>query len=302
MVDNIVTPDAGLPAPAEVPAAKGGAAPIEDAPIVPVAKHKIKWGETEKEVTLEEALKLAEKANGIEEKARTAAQQSADAQALLDMMQNDWKGFAKRAKAAGVDPQKLATDILYENIRLNSLTPEQRELEELKARDAETEAERKSKAEQAQKVELEQKTNEWVQKFEAECTKALTEHKIPNTRQALSLIAMYIDSGLAQKKEYTVEQVLPYVKRDLQEVQKTTMGSLDGEDLLNYLGDEITNKVAAARVARYKKGASAPTPAPVEKTKGSLPKDITKLKGKAYWSELRKLKSEQGIEAFPGQD
>src|SRR6185295_7028010 len=258
----------------------------------PIAKRKIKWGEQEKEVSFDEAVHLAQKAFGIEEKARTVAQKADQADKILEMLQKDYKGFAKQCKLAGIDPQKLATEILYEQIRINSLTPEQKELEELKAQQAEKEAEQKALEDAAKKAEIDKKTIEWSQKFEKELQTALESKQLPMSRLTLALAAQYIDAGLAEKKEYTVEQVLPYVLRDLKNIHISTIGSLEGEALLNYIGEDVSNKVAAARVARYKKGA---TPAPIEpkvEKKGNLPDSITKLKGKAYWAALRRQKSE----------
>jgi hypothetical protein len=278
-------------------------AEVNEAPIIPIAKRKIKWGDQEKEVTLDEAAKLAEKAWGIEEKAKIAAKQAKDAQALIDMLQNNPKEFAKRCRAAGIDPNKMATEILYEQIELNTLSPEQRELREYKAREAEAEALRKQTEEAAKQAEIDKKTQEWAIKFETELKSALEARKLPMSRLTLALTAQYIDAGLAEKKEYTVEQVLPYVLRDLKNIHSQTIGSLEGDALLDYLGEEISNKVAAARVARYKKGSvSQPVVKKAEEKKGSLSQDITKLKGKAYWAALRKLKSESGIGAFPGQE
>lgn len=276
----------------------------KDVPIVPVAKKKIKWGDTEKEVSFDEAVQMAQKAWGIEEKAKTHAQKVQQAESILQMLQTDYKGFVKQCKVAGVDPQKLATDILYEQIRLNSLSPEQRKLEEYEAQEAERLAEAKAKEEESKKAEIDTKTREWQQKFEGDLQKALAEKKLPMSRLTLALTAQYIDGGLAQKKEYTVEQVLPFVMRDLQNIHRSTMGSLEGDALLEYLGEDISNKVAAARVAHYKKGQPPVSSAPAKKetSQGSLPKAITQLKGKAYWAALRRQKSAQDIGAFPGQD
>eukprot|EP00697_Spironema_sp_BW2_P016467 gnl/Spiro4/7719_TR4060_c0_g1_i1.p4 gnl/Spiro4/7719_TR4060_c0_g1~~gnl/Spiro4/7719_TR4060_c0_g1_i1.p4 ORF type:complete len:303 (-),score=-3.73 gnl/Spiro4/7719_TR4060_c0_g1_i1:1579-2487(-) len=283
--------------------AKAEASKVEevDPSLTPIAKHKIKWGDQEKEITVEEAVKLAEKAFGIENKAREAATKAEQADALLQMLKNDPKAFAKRAKAVGLDPQKLATDILYEQIRVNSLTPEQRELEELKAQQAEADQLRKDTEEAAKKAEVDKKTQEWAQKFEKELQTALEKKQLPMSRLTLALAAQYVDAGLAQKKEYTVEQVLPYVMRDLKNIHMSTMGSLEGEALLNYIGDDISNKIAAARVARYKKAQSAPAPV-VNAAPKPAKEDISKLKGKAYWAALRRMKSEEDIGAFPGQE
>lgn len=268
----------------------------------PVTKRKIKWGDQEKEVSFDEAVQLAQKAFGIEGKMKEASTKAQQAEAIMDMLQNNPKEFAKRAKAMGADPQKLATDILYEQIRLNSLTPEQRENEELKAKEAERVAEENAAKDAIAKADMDKKTQEWAQGFEKQLQAALASKKLPMSRLALAIAAQYIDAGLAQKKEYTVDQVLPFVERDLKNVHMSTMGQLEGEDLLNYIGEDMSNKIAAARVARYKQAPAAPV---VQKKQSSTPsktEDISKLKGKAYWSALRRQKSNAGIGVFPGQD
>ncbi len=270
-----------------------------EAPVVESPKRKIKWGDAEKEVTFDEAVQLAQKAFGIEGKAREAATKAEQADKLMHLLQNDPKEFAKRAKAGGLDPNKLATEILYENIRINSLTPEQRELEEYKAREAEAAA-AKQEAEKAEKQKtIDAKTQEWTASFEKQLETAMKSQGLPKTRLALAITAQYIDAGLKNKKEYTVEQVLPFVLRDLKNIHTETLGKLEGEDLLAYLGEDVANKVAKARVARYNKGQAAPITSvkPVQNTKD----EILKLKGKKYWAELRRRKSEAGIDAFPGQ-
>lgn len=292
-------------APAETPAQTNEqivGEPKPSAATAPVVtKHKIKWGETEKEVTTEEAVQLAQKAWGIEEKAKSYSEKIKAAETLLDMLQKDPKAFAKQAKKAGLDPEKLATEILYDRIRRNQMTPEQQELEELKEKEAERLALEKEQEELRKAQEVDAKTREWSMQFEQQLEAALKAQKLPKTRLALALTAQYIDAGLKEKKNYTVEQVLPYVMRDLQQVHKETIGKLDGDDLLAYLGDDLAEKISKARVAKYKLGAPAATVPQQKKEadyKGPLPKEITKLKGKAYFAALRKWKSEQGIGAY----
>jgi hypothetical protein len=242
-----------------------------------------------------------QKVFGIEEKARTSAQKVDMADKLLDMMQSDPRGFEKQCKLAGLDPTKLATDILYNQIRLQNMTPEQRELEEYKEREAEANALKKEQEEQAKVAESNKKTQEWAQKFEKECEAALKANTVPKTRLSLALIAQYIDAGLANKQELSVEQVLPYVVRDLKEIHLSTMGKLEGDELLNYLGETLSNKVAKARVDRYKRTMSNQPPAtPGSKQPTAKQEDISKLKGKAYWAALRRQKSDAGIGLHPG--
>lgn len=268
-----------------------------------VYKLNVNGKEVEYDASNEDKLKAdLQKVFGIEEKARTTAQKVDMAEKLIGMLQSDPRGFEKQCKLAGIDPTKLATDILYNQIRLQGMTPEQRELEEYKEREAEAKALKEAQDAEAKAAEATRKTQEWAQKFEKECETALKANQIPKTRLSLALIAQYIDAGLAQKKEYSVDQVLPYVARDLKEIHLSTMGKLEGDELLDYLGETLSNKVAKARVDRYKRTTSNQPPAKSDASK--QPKrdevDLSKLKGKKYWAEMRRRKSEEGIGLYPG--
>lgn len=269
--------------------------------------YKLNVGGKEVEYDASDENKLKndlQKVFGIEEKARTSAQKIDMAEKLTSMLKDDPLGFEKQCKINGIDAVKLATSILYNQIRLQGMTPEQRELEEYKERETEAKAAKEQQEAEAKTAEETRKTQEWAQKFENECTKAFADNKIPKSRLSLALVAQYIDAGLAQKKEYTVEQVLPYVQRDLKEIHMSTMGKLEGDDLLDYLGETLSNRVAKARVDRYKRTTSS---APTEKKSASTnveiegqKVDLSKLKGKAYWKALRQMKSAAGIGLHPG--
>jgi hypothetical protein len=267
-----------------------------------IYKLNVNGKEIEYDASNEDKLKAdLQKVFGIEEKARTTAQKVDMAEKLMDMLQKDPLGFAKQCKLNGIDSEKLATDILYDMLRRQQMTPEQRELEEYKEREKEAAA-LKAQQEAEAKTAAEQKaTQEWAQKFEKACETALNSAGIPKTRMSLALIAQYVDAGLAEGKEYSVDQVLPYVARDLKEIHRATMESLDGDALLNYVGETLSNKIAKARVDRYKR--TTANPVPDKKTVNANPQnktDISKLKGKAYWKALRMQKSEQGIGLHPG--
>jgi hypothetical protein len=267
-----------------------------------IYKLNVNGKEMEYDASNEDKLKAdLQKVFGIEEKARTTAQKVDMAEKLMGMLQSDPLGFEKQCKLNGIDATKLATEILYNQLRIQNMTPEQRELEEYKEREKEAKAIKDQQEAEAKVAESNKKTQEWAQKFEAECTAALNANAIPKTRLSLALIAQYIDAGLAAKKEYTVEQVLPYVARDLKEIHKSTMEKLDGDELLAYVGEALSNKIAKARVDRYKR--TTANPVPEKKTVNDNPQnrvDISKLKGKAYWKALRQQKSEAGIGLHPG--
>lgn len=227
----------------------------------------------------EEIQRDIQKVLGLEEKMSTHAQKVEATEQLLEILQSDdpnaYKKFEKQCKAVGIDPEKFATNILYNKIELEKLTPEQRELREYKEREAEQKAEQAAKDAEAEKVKLseedkikQQKAAEWAKEFEGKCSEALKAKKLPAAKLSLALVAQYMQAGLAQKKEYTLDQIIPYVQRDLQHLQKQTYENLDGQALLDYLGPELIEKITTAKVARYKSpgnGAPVPDKKPVAK-------------------------------------
>jgi hypothetical protein len=299
--NNAPKADATAPVKADAPVVKVDDDGVGEAP-KKIYKLNVNGKEVEYDASNEDKLKAdLQKVFGIEEKARTTAQKVDMAEKLMGMLQTDPLGFEKQCKLNGIDATKLATEILYNQLRLQNMTPEQRELEEYKEREKEANALKEQQKIEQETAEGKRKTQEWAQKFEKECETALNANQIPKTRLSLALIAQYVDAGLAENKEYSVEQVLPYVARDLKEIHRQTMEQLDGDALLNYVGETLSNKIAKARVDRYKR--TTANPVPDKKTVNTNPQnkqDISKLKGKAYWKALRQQKSEAGIGLNPG--
>ena len=229
---------------------------------------------------------------GLEEKMSTMSQKAQAAEDLINLLQSDdpnaWKKFAKQCKANGIDAKKFATEILYEDIEESKMTPEQRELAKFReekaeqdALKAEEEARKAKEQETAKDAENKAKAEEWSRKFEKECVDALASKKLPTGRLALALVAQYVNAGLSQKKEYSVEEVLPYVKRDLDNTVKWSLESFKtGQELLDYLGPDLVDLITKAKVERYKTTQAQPK-------KEEKPKINPKVFGKTIKQQMR---------------
>src|SRR5258708_34795318 len=218
--NNVIKPSAKADA---KPVAKADVAvvKVDENGVAPEAPKKI-WKlnvngkDVEYDASNEDKMKAdLQKVFGIEEKARTSAQKIDMAEKLTKMLNDDPLGFEKQCKLNGIDAVKLATSILYNQIRLQNMTPEQRELEEYREREKEAKILKDQQDEEAKVAESNKKTQEWAQKFEKECEEALKANSIPKTRLSLALIAQYIHTGLPAKKQYSVPDVLPYLARAL---------------------------------------------------------------------------------------
>lgn len=203
-----------------------------------------------------------QKTFGIEEKAQQTAAKVEMAEKLLDYIQGkdpaDYKKFVKLCKDNGIDHKKFASDILYDEIEDSNLTPEQRELKVYKEREAEEQAERDAiKAKDDEKANTVKKQQD-IQKFEKEMADALAKGGYPKTRLTVGILAQYVEAADAANKESgqkvvsSVEQLLPFVKRDLIQLQQETFGSLEGNALLEAIGPDLLERITKAKVKDYK--------------------------------------------------
>ena len=229
-----------------------------------------------------------QKTFGVEERAQANAAKVEMAEKLLDYVQGkdpaDYKKFVKLCRDNGIDHKKFASDILYDEIEDGNLTAEQRELKSYKEREAEAQAEqdviKAKRDEQANKV----KSQQDIQKFEKEMTDALAKGGYPKTRLTVGILAQYVEAADAANKESgsklvsSVEQLLPFVKRDLIQLQQETFGGLEGQALLEAIGPELLEKITKAKIKDYKDEQFKPKVQPKKQVAKSNPKDNSFLK------------------------
>ena len=224
-----------------------------------------------------------QKTFGIEEKAQLNAAKVEMAEKLLDYVQGkdpaDYKKFVKLCKENGIDHKKFASDILYDEIEIGNLTPEQRELKEYKDREAEAKAEQEESQRKVLDSQKEQKKMQDIQAFEKECSDALNKGALPKTRLTLGILSQYVEAADAANKEsggkivQSVEQLLPFVKRDLIDLQNETFKSLEGKALLEAIGPDLLEKITKAKVADYKQDLEVKPKPTKAKEKSKNPKD-----------------------------
>jgi hypothetical protein len=281
-----------------------GAAPLKDSKVAPDApKPEIKapykkytfnlnGKQVEKSWDSEEAMQRdLQKTFGIEEKAQSNAAKIEAAEKLLDYVQGkdpaDYKKFVKLCKENQIDYKKFASDILYDEIEDGNLTDEQRELKSYKEREADAQAEKDADAAKVAESEKEQRKERDIKAFEKEMSDALAGGGYPKTRLTLGILSNYVEAADAANQESgskivkSVAELLPFVKRDLIQLQQETFGALQGKALLEALGPELLEKITQAKVTDYKDEQFKPKVVPKAKVKTS-PKD------NSYRSQMNK--------------
>ena len=227
-------------------------------------KLKVNGEEQVEDLEMDEISRRLQKVAGIEKKAEQAAKQHKTATEFFKLMKENPVEFAKRARENGImDPDAFAVEIINSKLKWEQMTPEQRELEQLRQKDAIRTKQDKDREEAEHKAKLEQETQEYRESLEKEIVDAFSSVKLPKTPWTTARIAAYIDAGLSNGKQYKVSDVARIVQKEYHSMVNEVLGAFPEDDILNFLKPEIQETISRARVKRL-------TPAPV--IPGAAPK------------------------------
>ncbi len=216
---------------------------------VTINGKKEKW-------TREKVLAEAQKSSAAQERFRESAEQTKKVQRMLEMLDQD--PLAVLAER-GIDIDELATKRLASKAEDALMTPEQRELRDLRA-----EVER-GKSEKAKQLEAQEAEQLQVQ------TKALEEHwekgfiqaaqsvgleTTPDGLEMMAAAAVELNELLGDKMNITFEMVAAEAKdkidRASAKLETRVAGGLQGEQLLSFLGPKTVEAVLQASLAKLK--------------------------------------------------
>lgn len=140
-----------------------------------------------------------------------------------------------------------------DQVKEAQMTPEQKRIAELEAKHAEYEkaqAEAKQTREKAAREAYESKVLQEMQTEFAEALQAAAD--LPQTQETMMLMAEVAKLRASQGIELTPQQMAHEVRRRLQSSHKSVFGSLKGDKLLGYLGDDVVKEVIRARIEKTK--------------------------------------------------
>lgn len=163
----------------------------------------------------------------------------------------------------GVDAYQFAEDLLWNRLQDQKLTPDQRKNKEYEQKFKEYEQEKLTQKQAADKEKHESLKGEFRQKHEQDIITALEASDLPKSEYVVKRIAEYIlelkRRGFSQVK---AADVLPTVRADLRQTVTSLLSNLKGEQLFEFLGEEIPKNIREFDLARIKGNGQAPTPPP----------------------------------------
>ena len=217
----------------------------------------------ERQVTREQLLRMAQKAEASEERFRKAAETSKRLDGLLSALSEDPVGVMLKL---GVDLDRSLAPYLKQRADEAALDDNEREKLAL-ARERDQYKRKAEEADQAKKLEAQRQLDERnAQRLEATLLKAAEAKGLsgdPETLELLTTVALEaIELGYEMTPEQVCDEVLWRQSQREETFGKQRLGKLDGETLLKFLGDDVIKRIQAATLKRQ------PAPEQTKKPKG----------------------------------
>ncbi len=220
--------------------------------------YKLKINGQEKNLTLEELQNWAQKGLGADEKFQEASRMRGQTQKIIKMIKENPRAILEDPRI-GVDLKKLAEEILWEQIEREKMTPEQRELSETKKKLADFEKKEKENTSKAEKEKHRQLTEHFSNEFSKDIQSALEASKVPKTQFTVKRMAFFMQEALKRGVELKAKDVIGIVHDEYLETVKHISSNLDGESLVNLLGEETLKKIREHELKRLQGDGSKPT-------------------------------------------
>jgi hypothetical protein len=223
------------------------------------------------------------------------AQEAAKAKRELDELSKaDLKELAKRR---GLDPYEFAEATLAEKLEQLAMSPEERELRELRAeRQArEEEAKRqKQEAEAQERTAREQKEYQAaVEKYDRELAEGFKEADLPKSPVYIAQVAFHLVSAKKQGVDLSVKEAIDKVRESFEPSLESHVRSLSVDRIQKLLGADLLKALREAEVKRVT-GNTAPTPNSIARPGGSpvtsqskRPKVMSEKEWKAWHDSLK---------------
>jgi hypothetical protein len=203
-------------------------------------KYKLKIYDNEEEYSEEDVLKMAQKTRAADFKFQKAAELDKARAAWLEAAKKDpWVIF----KELGVDPDELAESRLKEKLRLQLMSPEQKEAYEakmerdaLKKRLEETEAKTKEEKEALDKEKVDRLKSEYAQQLDHTVPEVFKERGIAPTPRRIARAAEYlIAHAETHGKVPDFKQAIDFSEKELEKDFQDFLPKMTVEQLLKVL-------------------------------------------------------------------
>lgn len=224
----------------------------------PEKPYKLKANGKEIELTLEELQTWAQKGMGANQKFQEAARMREQMQKIMQMIKTNPRAILEDPRI-GVDIKKLAEDVLWEQVQREKMTPEQRELQETKKKLEEFEKQNKELESRTKTEKFNQEVEHFSKKLGEDIQNVLQTSNVPKTQFTVKRMAFYMQEALKRGVDLSAKDVVGIVHNEYQQNVKQILGAVDGDALVNLIGEDTLKKIRDHELKRLQGGGKTPT-------------------------------------------
>jgi hypothetical protein len=162
-------------------------------------------------------------------------------------------GDTKAALAQlGIDPKEFAASIIEEELKLQAMSPEQRERLELEHKLKQLEEEREREKQEFNQRELARLQQQEYERVETKMVSAIESSGIPRSTYAIKKMASYMMDGAKEGVMLEPEDVVELVKQEIQDDLKELINALGEDKVESFIGKDILDKVRKKNISKIK--------------------------------------------------
>lgn len=189
----------------------------------------------------------------FEEAAAARKEAQAQVQQIVEALQSgDPNVYRQLFQAGGVDFDEIAERVTYDRLMAEKLTPEQKQQREWEIQKQQFESE-KSQWEQQRFAEEQQR---YEQQFLDEFSSALESAGLPVNTWTVSELARLQQVANESGKPLRAKDLVEDLTENWREVHSSTWSGLEGDALLEAVGEDLLERIREADLARFRKGQS----------------------------------------------
>lgn len=270
-------PDAAPPTPAEIAqltsaelAEMGFKAVKRDGKVRLVRTEKIDGKRVEIDASDRKTWDQYSRATVLDKRYPEVAERASNMDKFLDAAKKDPRVVYALLEKLGHNPDDVAEARLREIVERKKLTPEQREALDLKEKAARLEQELEDRDAREEAAAHTARVTALREQMTATCKKAMARAGLPDNDSVLLMVGGRIHQLMqAGDKNPNVLEAAEYVRDHFKGIVSSRFQALDGDALLDYLGDETLAKIRKADIARAQKPKAPPPPVETQRIAGS---------------------------------
>jgi len=218
-------------------------------PAAEVRKLKLKLDGQDVEMPESEVIALAQQGKTSAKRFQEASQLKRQAEEILKAVEENPGEFLTKK---GKNIRDWAEDFLVNELKKESMSPEQRRAAENEIKIKEYETEKKQAADAKRKQEMDDLQAHHAENYNKLFVDALSKSGLPKTAYTVKRMAELQLVNIKKKLELNPDQLAKVVREDYMAEQKSLFGAYDGDQLLEALGPELVKKLSKAQIAKLK--------------------------------------------------